>query len=67
LFPLGNEPWGSAQKTKSKGKNTWNNPRGLRSMACIRMYCFELWYRSLREFFLFVDGFSICKLLSDWV
>jgi hypothetical protein len=26
VFPLGNEPWGSAQKTKSKGKNTWNNP-----------------------------------------
>jgi hypothetical protein len=42
LFPLGNEPYGSAQKTKSKGKSTWNNPRGLRSMAYIRMYCFEL-------------------------
>jgi hypothetical protein len=39
---MGYEPNGSAKKMTSKQKNTWNNPRGLRSMAYIRMYCFEL-------------------------
>jgi hypothetical protein len=42
------------EKMKTKWKNSWNNPRGLRSMAYIRMYCFELGYRLLREFRFFV-------------
>jgi hypothetical protein len=47
----------SAEKTKMKWKNSWNNPRGLRSMAYIRMYCFELGYQSLCKF-----RFSVCRI-----
>jgi hypothetical protein len=55
----------SAEKTKMKRKNSWNNPRGLRSTAYIRMYCFELGYRSLREFRFFVCRIYICVMFSD--
>jgi hypothetical protein len=51
----------SAEKTEMKWKNSWNNPRGLRSMAYSYKYVlavfFELGYWSLREFrfFAFVE------------
>jgi hypothetical protein len=43
----------------SKQKNTWNNPRGLRSMAYIRMYCFELWDWLLHKF-----RFFVCRIVG---
>jgi hypothetical protein len=64
LFPLGNEPHGSVQKMKSKRKNSWNNPRGLRSTAheflffvCSNGSDYLLLYRSLRELGNGWDGF----------
>jgi hypothetical protein len=57
----------SAEKMKMKRKNSWNNPRGLRSMAySYKDVFFELGYRSLREFRFFVCRIYVWVLV-EWM